>query len=265
MLALLIAGTSWAVASWVSAWLVPPYLILMALILSPSTPNSTGRHQREPASEGLESSDNLRPASTGREASTTPILDGWPGLVRELRKTTGRSRAPRRSPPRARRGKARAKKAKPLPELAEATWVQVAPGKFVRVEAADGSTGQAGPHSPVGVPVPRSPTTTTSGIRGKARTLRSGPKARPEDEATPAPESEARPEVPIEGLDPLEGPIEDAGPAFDPVEGPEGDPTGAFESGPSIAYVEENEDGESRGQLRANPPTADGNAPAGRS
>ena len=52
MLALLMAGTSWAVASWVSTWLVLPYLILMALLLSPST--STGSRQGDPASEGSE-------------------------------------------------------------------------------------------------------------------------------------------------------------------------------------------------------------------
>jgi hypothetical protein len=233
LLALLLAGTSWAVASWVSPWLVLPYLILMALLLFPST----GRHQGAPGSEGSgsEALDNSRPARR-LEGSDDPDFPS------ETSDSSGppedgseSEQAASSKPLKARRGKGRVKKAKLQPDLiTEATWVQVAPGKFVRVEAADDSTGQAGPHSRVGTPV--------------------------EPPATPQRLEFEGDEAPPEEPSPLEGPIEDAGPAFDPVEGPEGDPTGDVKSGSSTDLFEESETAGSPGIIEETSAT-DGNAP----
>jgi hypothetical protein len=146
VLALLMAGTSWAVASWVSVWLVPPYLILMALLLFPSA----GRLHGDPAEAESARSNPLQPAMPGED------LDGAesaPDGSASAESSEGNSEpGAASSPTRARRGKGRAKKAKPVPEPAEATWIEVAPGKFVRVEASE-TSGQAGPHAPLGVPV----------------------------------------------------------------------------------------------------------------
>ncbi len=146
VLALLIAGTSWAVASWVSAWLVLPYLILMALILSPSAARPQGEPDEEASddptrqsAQPIDGSDDPEPAS-----DTPASAEG---------SEAGSEQGTSATPTKGRRGKGRARKAKPLPEVpTEATWVQVAPGKFVRVEGPD-NPAEAGPHEPVGVPV----------------------------------------------------------------------------------------------------------------
>ena len=253
ILALLMVGTSWAVASWVSAWLVLPYLLLMALLLSPST----GRQPGEPASEGSDASDHprsARPAGGFDDPdSSTDDLDSS-GLPEDGSESEQGAES---KPARARRGKGRVKKAKAAPEPSEATWVQVAPGKFVRVEAADESTGQAGPHSRVGTPaeVPSTP----QPLEFEEGEPFDRTEDQAEDEAPQGSESDAWPEVPLEEVSPLEGPIEDAGPAFDPVEGPEGDPTGAVESGFSTA-LEESETAGSPGTFEGTS-AADGNAP----
>ena len=140
MLALLTAGTSWAVASWVSVWLVPPYLILMALLLLPSM----GRPQGEPAVEAEEPSDSpgrARPGGKSDDPDLDPDASASAGASGD-----GSGADPSTDPPKGRRGKGRARKAKPLPELREATWVQVGPGKFVRVEVSE-SSDPAGPHT----------------------------------------------------------------------------------------------------------------------
>ena len=231
VLALLMAGTSWAVASWVSPWLVPPYLILMALLLSPGSARPPGDRART----GSDSSGRDRPARPGDladddiddddddgnetssdgPASAGPSEDG-------SEPESGSGGGPASKSPKARRGKARVKKARAIPEPTEATWLQVAPGKFVRVEASEGSSGPAGPHTSLGVPaeVPATP--------------------QPSESDDPAP-SEAP-----EGLDPIEEPPGDSaepGPEARPGEGPgivggpveeprEADPTGEVESEP---------------------------------
>jgi hypothetical protein len=227
LLALLLAGTSWAVASWVAAWLVLPYLILMALLLSPST----GRHQGEPGSEGSDASDPTLPArsvegfgdfdspSDASDSSETPEDGSEQAATSKSSKT--------------RRGKGRVKKAKAVPEPTEATWVQVAPGKFVRVEAADESTGQAGPHSQVGIPV--EVPTTPQRLEFEEGDDFKQTESQAENEEPQGSESNAQPEALLEEPSPLEGPIEDARETFDSVEGPESDPTGDVESVPWTA------------------------------
>ena len=200
VLALLMAGTSWAVASWVSAWLVPPYLILMALILSPSS----ARPQGESAEGGSDPS-TLRPASPGEGSDGPEPLADDPASAGSPE--AGSEQGTSTTPTRGRRGKGRARKAKPLPEPTEATWVQVAPGKFVRVEGAE-SPAEAGPHEPAGVPV-EVPVT---------------PQASEFDEGNAL----------------VEEPAEDAELAIDPVDGPEGDPDGGVESeSPTALKVDE--------------------------
>ena len=72
VLALLMAGTSWAVASWVSAWLVPPYLILMAVLLFPSA----GRPEGDPGEAESEKSNSLRPAHSGEDLDDPDVPSG---------------------------------------------------------------------------------------------------------------------------------------------------------------------------------------------
>jgi hypothetical protein len=247
------AGTSWAVASWVSPWLVLPYLILMALLLFPST----GRPPGEPASGGSDASDPLRSARPAEGLDDPDTLSDGPdssGLPEE-----GSEQAASSKPARARRGKGRVKKARPAPEPAEATWVQVAPGKFVRVEAADESKGQAGPHSRVGDPVevPTTPQRLEEFEEGDPSDRAEG---QAEDEAPQGDESDARSEFPTGESSPFEGPIEDAGAAFEPIEGPEGDLTEDVESAASTAFVEEGETAGSSGTFEGTS-AADGNAP----
>jgi hypothetical protein len=141
MLALLMVGTSWAIASSASIWLVPPYLILMAWLLFP---HSVGRPSGALDESGPNESDSLPPAKAG-EASDA-LLEN-PALAGSV--DDGSEPATSPTPPKARKGKGRGKKVKPVIEPIEATWVQVAPGKFVRVEASEASN-PAGPHSSLG-------------------------------------------------------------------------------------------------------------------
>ena len=147
MLALLMAGTSWAIASCASIWLVPPYLILMAWLLFPSVGRASGTSaETEPGA-----SDSAGPATVGGASDIPDTLRDGPASAGPSE--GGSEPGPSSSPLKARRSRGRAKKAKqPAIEPLEATWVQVAPGKFIRVEVSE-STTPAGPHGSPGVPV----------------------------------------------------------------------------------------------------------------
>lgn len=246
LLALLMAGTSWAVASWAHPWLVLPYLMLMAWLLFPST--SAGRRLGELDSEGSEASENPRSAWPGGDSDDADSpSDGADSSGLE---DDGSESEPGGSskPARARRGKARARKGKPQAEPTEATWVQVAPGKFVRVEAADEASGQAGPHSPVGIPVEVPTAPQPLEFEGGEPT---GPaEGRAEVQAPQGAGADASPDATPEGLEPPEGPIEDA---------EKGDPTGDVESGPETS-LEASETAELPGYFEETS-AADGNAP----
>ena len=139
-LVVLMVLTSLAVAS-VSVWLVLPYFALMALILF--TPAGRGEREMGCAEEseagsagGEELADERAEAwvedeSVGREwgepaAGTELVVE-----PAEAAASDSESRAVK-----TKRGKGRMRKAKAVAESpgATATWIQIGPGKFVRVE-----------------------------------------------------------------------------------------------------------------------------------
>ena len=151
---------------WSRPWLVPPYLILMALLLSPSSQ----RPQGEPDSEASEASESSRSAQPAGTSDADDLASEGPDSPEASDDESEQATASK--PSRARRGKGKVRKAKPLPEPTEATWIQVAPGKFVRAEAADDPMGLAGPHPPVKTPAEPIPRAATPRIR-RGRSSRS--------------------------------------------------------------------------------------------
>lgn len=121
-LAVLIALTSMAVGATTSPWLVPPYLVAMGwLLLAPSAnrPETSEVLATAPAERLSTSSEPISdPVETPVEPAEIPVIDESPKPRKK------RSRA---------KGKTKAKIVAQV-ERSEATWVQVAPGKFVRVE-----------------------------------------------------------------------------------------------------------------------------------
>ncbi len=129
-LAGLVVATSFAVAT-VSWWLVPPYLLVMGFVLF--APGGTNDEEPQPSilvgpHTTIEPPDNgnedLSPDETNEEESGSSNVTG---------NSTGSGKT--------RRGKSRGKRsAKTQPEVSsEATWIQVGPGKFVRVEGSEAS------------------------------------------------------------------------------------------------------------------------------
>ena len=121
----LVLATSWAVAS-VSFWLVPPYLLVMSFVLfapgesvhdvqDPSI--LVGPHASiEPNEDRPEdSSDDLENDELGTAGTAVPPIGSG-----KTRRAKGRGK--------------RGAKTQPEPST-DATWIQVGPGKFVRVEA----------------------------------------------------------------------------------------------------------------------------------
>src|SRR5262249_50814516 len=128
-LLVLIVLTSLAVAS-VSAWLVLPYLALMALLVfAPSGQRERGKVDE--STTELETATRVEEEVVDPAPADLPVADG----------TTSATEVPSSSPePRAvktKRGKGRMRKAKVVAESpgATATWIQTGPGKFVRVES----------------------------------------------------------------------------------------------------------------------------------
>ena len=141
----LVPLTSLAAAS-VSAWLVPPYLILMAgLLLAPvrkarREARGAGAGGESPREHGQTSSQVER--SDVAEGSAPETAAGSDGAAVAAATGTAVAR------PRKGRGKGKAKaKAEPgvAPEPVRVNWVRVGPGQFVRVEEA--APAEAGPHS----------------------------------------------------------------------------------------------------------------------
>ena len=158
VLVVLMVLTSLAVAS-VSVWLLLPYFALMALILF--TPTGRGEREMGCAREseagsagGEELADERAGAwvedeSVGREwgepaAGTELVVE-----PAEVAASDSESRAVK-----TKRGKGRMRKAKAVAESlgATATWIQIGPGKFVRVENPGPTVAAAFPSSEGEVP-----------------------------------------------------------------------------------------------------------------
>jgi len=120
----LVFGTSVAVASY-SWWLIPPYLAVMAfLLLEPAGRRVNATNPTEPETN--------QAADASRAAGTSDLVDE---ASLDSEKVVAESSAAGSTAVKTRRAsKARTKKIRQAPELAPASWIQVAPGKFVRVE-----------------------------------------------------------------------------------------------------------------------------------
>ena len=158
-LVVLMVLTSLAVAS-VSVWLVLPYLALMALILfTPPGRRERGedhgaRSRRQGPVGGEELADDR--AEAGVEDGAVDRASADPAaeteLVVEPAEATASDSEPRAV--KTRRGKGRMRKAKAVAESpgATATWIQIGPGKFVRVENPGPPVAAASPSSEGEVP-----------------------------------------------------------------------------------------------------------------
>ena len=140
-LLVLVTGTCWAVASLLTVWLVPPYLVALGWILFPS-PGSIprpgwGKRDRALPTESL-AFDPARDQAGGIDGEGSPSATAGlppPGADPELAPDSTATTATATAKPK--RARSRARKVKPTAEpvdVAPATWVEVGPGKFVRVE-----------------------------------------------------------------------------------------------------------------------------------
>ncbi len=120
----LVFGTSVAVASY-SWWLIPPYLAVMAfLLLEPAGRRVNATNPAEPVTN--------KTADANRAGESSDLVDETsldPGKAVAEASAAGSTAVKTR-----RASKARTKKIRQVPELTPASWIQVAPGKFVRVE-----------------------------------------------------------------------------------------------------------------------------------
>jgi len=153
VLAPLIAGTCWVVASSLSPWLVPPYLLLMALFLLPSAgrridaraagASAASTADASTLSSGRsEAADDAGWTSNGSASGVSPASSG----ASEVDPAASASAAT--IPVKGRRGKGRSRRPRPSAGVPEATWIEVGPGKFVRAEAS-ALAAEAGPHASV--------------------------------------------------------------------------------------------------------------------
>lgn len=269
-LALLIAATSLAVGS-VSAWLVPPYLILMAwLLLAPARPTAAGA---EPASVERTAAEPqaATPATgmAGEEPSPTraktkahaaevgessPSDPNGPATEAASQVATVPEASPK--PRRGRGGRGRGKKAaaSATPEPVAVKWVRVGPGQFVRVEeplpaSAEGELKAEPP--PEAAPTDQAATTVTAEPAGSdAGEIKpdEGEASRTESDE-PAADDAASPGV-LPGFDArcLDDPVgpdpagvEDVpiGPVQRPEAGDVGEPAAASSGGSDLPQTEE--------------------------
>jgi hypothetical protein len=126
----LVLGTSVAVA-FVSWWLVAPYLVLIGFLLY----EPAGRRVNATNPAGPES--DMTSGDNTSVAATDPADDAGSGDPRGGTNATTKGRRTGR----------KSRKTRNVVEPAPATWLQVAPGKFVRVEPGAHPAGH-GPHPP---------------------------------------------------------------------------------------------------------------------
>ena len=141
VLGMLVLGTSWVITDWISLWLVPFYWFVLALILVPPPRHwlvnfSVAQHFNLRRWDRLRSSPTAPPSiSVSGNETSLPV----PTENREDGNWTNSDDpvAPRAgSAPRRGRGRPR-KVNKPAVDstvVAEAVWIEVGPGKFVRAE-----------------------------------------------------------------------------------------------------------------------------------
>jgi hypothetical protein len=153
VLVVLVVATSLAVASSVSAWLVPPYLAVMAWLLLPYG------NRRDPAHalpEGAKSpgTSGEEDVAFGEEARGDDGVEFAPAEPPEDPTATPESAALK-----TKHGRGRGRKPKVVvsaPSTAS-TWVRVGPGKFVRIEGPSAPVAEFSPTSevePAFVPAP---------------------------------------------------------------------------------------------------------------
>jgi hypothetical protein len=137
------ALTSLAVAS-VSVWLVFPYFALMALILfAPAGRGARGKGRTEKSEAGSVGGEELAVERTEAWVEDESVNREWgepaaaTQLVVEPAEATASDTESRAV--KTKRGKGRMRKARAVAESpgATATWIQIGPGKFVRVETPD--------------------------------------------------------------------------------------------------------------------------------
>lgn len=148
VLLVLVSGTSWVITNWLSLWLVPPYWLVIAVILVPPpmrhraglpTDGHPGQAKSELSAlppvhpEGIPKTENLPcppPSATNRE---------------NLNSVKASDSIESAKGPSAKRGRGRPRKvAKSVGDsipMVEATWIEVGPGKFVRADPPGDSIG----------------------------------------------------------------------------------------------------------------------------
>ena len=216
-LVVLLILTSIAVAS-VSAWLVAPYLALMAVILFTPPGRREGGGDRGEESEARSSpgasNANDRPGARNEDKAVAHA-SADPATVAESGIVSAEVPSPDPDPPaaKARRGKGRGRKAKAVAETpganatATAIWIQIGPGKFVRAESPGPTVAAASPTSegepsgslppspgtvdgpsdaPLLPPLPEAETGSAIAAEGPVE-----PGGEPETPAVPAPDGEA--------------------------------------------------------------------------
>ncbi|SIO56573.1 hypothetical protein SAMN05444166_5258 [Singulisphaera sp. GP187] len=138
--------TSLALAITVSVWLVPPYFILMVWILAPAQgPRDPAPALPEPGSQQVSDVESLLEPSEseiGLRSQAEPVVAA--ASPSEIAAEPDGGNDPNPVAVKTKRGKGRGRKAKggPVvePAAASATWIQVGPGKFVRVEGPSTNT-----------------------------------------------------------------------------------------------------------------------------
>jgi hypothetical protein len=130
----LVLGTSVAVA-FVSWWLVAPYLVLIGFLLY------------EPDGRRVNATNPAGPESESTSGDHTPAGATDPADDAGSDDASGEARGGTTATTKARRASRKTRKARNVVEPAPATWLQVAPGKFVRVEPGAYPAGH-GPHPP---------------------------------------------------------------------------------------------------------------------
>jgi hypothetical protein len=225
-LAAMVVGASVAAAA-VSWWLVPPYLLLIGyLLLEPDgrRVNATNparsdqkTHTRTRSREEVGASASASSRGRGSRASRSGVLDDSGGEVADesigagasvsaSSGSAGASASGRRGSKKARKG--RGSVDQPVP----ASWVQVAPGKFVRVEAG-GPSGETGPHPPLAEDSLAAGPAPETGSSLDARSSSDAAADRPTTEpATGEPDVEALTEPALDDA-PSEHPLTSDGPA----------------------------------------------------